>query len=393
MNPSLEPSSTFRVYVLRNVEYALQLMRQSPSASDLNVILQALEFGMQLDEAWPMVRELFIGLAPRAKRSDGVILWRSVMRAGLEQAQRRQDDDVVLMLEYHVGLLCQRMGRFDQAIQHFQRTLALAQSKKERLWQVRSYQRLGYALRSQGKWRQAERMLLLAQPLMTEEDVDEQGYGWLVLGAIRLGQHRWEEAYQCFQRTLIYWRRVADEEQLAEAQVNLGLAAIRRGWATEAEMRLRSAIEVLERSQAPEPLAVAYMNLGMLLEHNRAEEALDYLLKAEKLFRTMQDRFRLARVAVNLGRTYYALDRWADAIHAFQFGMNLWRELKRPSKELNAAVGLAASYARQGDVARARVIIEEGMATLAQARLEVGGGFLEDMFEQVLEMIEASESG
>ena len=394
LNSTGNAASLFRIYRARNVTYALQLARESPLQANLGVILQALQYGLTLDEAWADVRELLLHLAPRIRYSREVGLWSSILQAGVEQSRRQADAEAEMILSHYLGRLLQRMARFDEAIDRFRRAEALAHELQDRAWLARSLHRIAYTLRYQKRLDEAEEALAQARTFIPEDDLEEMGFRHVVLGAIRMDQHRNQEAYESFRRALGYWRIEDDQRHFARALVNLGLAAGKLNRIVESEAALRRAIDILDALDEPESLAVAYLNLGMLLSDNgRPDEALTALSQAERLFRDMQDQFRLAMTAINLGRAYYALDRWNDAIHAFEFGIELCRELGRDDKILNASVGLAAACLRGGQVARARAIVQEKMMELDGVMTEEQRMFLEDMYAQVLKMIENAESG
>lgn len=214
-----------------------------------------------------------------------------------------------------------------------------------------------------------------------------------LLGAIAYDRRQWPQSIAYFQQGAGYWQKSGEEEQMAKALVNMGLAEAKHNRPLAAETHYRQAIALLETLPAPQSLATIYMNLGQLLtDEDQPEAGLRLLQQAESIFRTLQDQVHLAMVATNMGRAYYGLQRWPQAIHAFETGRARWQALDRPAKALNAAAGLAAAWARAGDFARARALVRASQDALPALSSSSQRLFLQDVFRQVQEMIEKEEA-
>ncbi len=387
MTTAFNPPATFRAYILRNAEYALTLVSRPLTTENLKVVLQALQYVLQLGEGWQIAKALITQLGPQMDRLGAFSVWLPLLEQALIQAIRLKDRESEMVFRFYIGRLLMQMARFEESLLHHETGLEIADELEDTYWRIRFYNRLGFLLRRKRKLAEAEQMVMYAQYLMSEQDIDEQGYACLVLGAIRYDQRRWQEAYQHFQCSLEKWYRGSDERKVAHALSNLGLAAMKLERLTEGEMYFLRAIELLEHLGDPHSLGIVCLNLGLLLsEDDRPIESLPYLRRADTLFRMSQDRWHLAMVATNLGRTYYELEHWSDAVNAFEVSLALWRELEQLSKELNAYVGLAAALAQVGEIDRSRELVAEGTSKLPQLP-EDDRAFLTDAFERVLQVV------
>jgi len=390
---SLDLPVLFDDYIVRNAAYALQAVQKTDATLDqaqCEMALQALHWALARDEAWCAARDLLLALAPFLERTGPRRVWLSFLESGLIRSQQAGDAQAEIAIRYHLGALLQQMARLDDAVIQFQAALTLARTGGERLWRVKLYKRLGYSLRRQRRWPEAEEMVERARALMSEEDLSEQGYACLTLGAIQLDQRQWRQARDHFRCSLQRWRQTGDERRMVWAHINLGMTAWRLHLSAQAESHFRDAIHLLEHLDDPNTLAVVNMNMGGLLgDADRADEALPYLRRAEAIFRRLNSRSRLAMVATNLGRAYYELTQWPRAVAAFEFSMTQWRELGNKARELNAVAGLAAALAQQGDAARARALVAAGMQELDALPHQEDRAFLGDALREALKIIAA----
>jgi len=378
------PSELLARYVVRNARYVLDVLAQTgPHLSDQQVemALQALDFTLERQDTWPQARALLLALAPIMENKGHDAWWQHFLESGLAVSQEMGDEEGEMYLRYHLGILWSHRARYEEAIAQHERGLALAQRRNQRRWQVRFASRLASHGRHLRRWEEAEAWLRQAQALIQPEDLEEQGYLFLVQGAIALDRREWKQAYAHFRKSLAAWQACGDNIQIAKAYANLGLVARRLQRIEEAETYLRQAVQRLETSQNPRLLAVARMNLGALLaDVDRAEEGLVFLREAEAFFRRVQDPMRQAMTAIDLGRAYYALQEWEQAVAALSLGRELWQGLGNLPRTLNAQAGLAAACARHGEFDRARALIQD--ARLAHLTNIHDRRFLKDAFDE-----------
>jgi len=386
------PSALLARYIARNARYTLSVIEDAGHGltdQQLEMALQALDFTLKDSSSWPQARDLLLALAPIMEQRGHYGVWQRFLESGLAVSQEMDDDEAEMRLRYHLGILWQHRARYEAAIEQHELALKLAQRREDRLWQARLYSRLASHRRHLRQWDKAESLLDRAQALMQAADKEEQGYVHLLRGAIHLDRREWQLAYDNFQKSLFWWQESGDKKQIAKAQANLGLVARRLQRIDEAEEHLSRAIQLLTELQDERLLAVARMNLGgMLSDYGKPEKGLILLREAEVFFRRVQDKFRLAMTVTNLGRTYYELEEWDLARSAMTMGLDLWQELDMPTKALNTLVGLAAIYARQGDVKQAQKLVQQGRVKLSGIANPQDRNFLHDAFTEVERIIE-----
>jgi tetratricopeptide (TPR) repeat protein len=167
--------------------------------------------------------------------------------------------------------------------------------------------------------------------------------GWYYLGRTKYNENRLEEAIRAFDRCL----EVSPEN--VKAETNLGLSYEGLARTEDAFAAYRKAIGWQAQLLNPNPAPL--IELGrLLLEHDRAEEALPYLRQA------VADGPEDSRTHEQLGKAYSRLNKLPEA-----------------QEELEKAVGLAPSsaslhfmlgqiYRKRGMTERAKIELERGAA-------------------------------
>lgn len=344
--PPLDPGATFRTYLIRNARHALRQIREPLTFERLSTILQALDFALAYPQAWPEARALFAALAPLMAYRNLHAVWLDMLNQGLTQAQQHGDSEGEIMLHFYLGDFLRRMDRGEEAQHHLQRALHMATDLGLRVWRVRAANRLAMLWRRQRRWSEAENLLREVETWLKEGDMPwEEGYACLTWGALHFDQRRWQDALQALQCSVARWNAISDHRMKARALMNLAPVLRRLGRAEEAEKYLRDAIEALASEGDSVALGVAYLNLGVTLsDHlNRPEEALLCYRQAERIFRAFGDDLHLNMVITDIGRAYFDLKRWPEAIRTLQQAVARWDVHGDLSRRINAQAALIAA--------------------------------------------------
>ncbi len=364
--PSLDPRATFRAYLIRNARYALRQIQEPLTSEHLSAILQALDFALACPQAWPEARALLIALAPLMAHRNLHAVWLDMLNRGLAQAQKHGDSEGEMMLHFYLGDFLRRMDRGEEAQHHLQRALHMATDLDHRQWRVRAANRLAMLWRRQRRWTEAKNLLREVETWLKEVDMPwEEGYACLTWGALHFDQRRWQDALQALRCSVEQWTVTQDRRMKARALMNLAPVLRRLGRAEEAESYLRDAIETLSPEGDSVALGVAYMNLGVTLgEHlDRFEEALLSYRQAERIFRAFGDEFHLNMVITDIGRAFFGLERWPEAIRTLQQAVARWEAQDDLSRRINAQATLIAALCEMGER-------EEAWHMLAKARAD-----------------------
>lgn len=380
----LIPSQVFRTYVRRNALYALQ-WTQGPLPPDrLSLVFQALDFALSMEETWPQARALLLALAPPMSQKAYHTQWLAMLEQGLEQARTLGDEEAVMLLSWYAGEWYRHLTQYPQAQEHLTRALDLASLRDDRFWKAKAANRLASLAYYQGRFQEAERLIRLAQQNLAEEELEEQGYACAVLGGVRFTQRQWQGAYRYLCCALDRWNQTARPRLRAQGLMNLAPVTRRLGRVEEAAHYLEEAIATLEAEGPSILLGVAHMHLGVLLDDDadRPEEALQHHRRAEALFRRFRDSRHLAMATTNLGRAYFNLARWSQAIETMEQAMAAWEAQGDPVRKLRAQAVLIAALAKTGELSRAQQLLQRGyedISRLSSPQREV----LADVFSQV----------
>jgi len=169
----------------------------------------------------------------------------------------------------------------------------------------------------------------------TPNDAD----GWYLLGRTKYNENRFAEAVDAFQRCL-----KLDLKNL-KAEDNLGLSYAGLGRREEAAAAYQQAIDW--QSQAALKNPGPYIDFGdLLLDENRSEEAVSYLLQAVEIAP------RESRPHELLGKAYTRLDQLPKA------QMELEKALQLSPQSANLHCMVAPVYRKQGFIDKAKLEYE-----------------------------------
>lgn len=395
LKTTLDSPNVFRQYIERNARYALSLLNAEElplSRKQLTVILQALQYTLSLKALWSFSKQLLLALAPRMELLDLGVIWRPYLEEGLRQSREVGDQEAELALHYYLGNILRESNAYDEAIEHYEQGIQLVEKMDNRQCHARLLNRYAFALRRKKLFERAELCAKKALALAHDDPI-ECGYSYLVLGAIRYDQRRWDECLSYSYRALEIWQAHNARRELAWAHTNLGVALWRKGELDEAERHLEQGILYFEEMGAIVLQASAKLTLGaVLLGKKEPEKALTVLAEAEKVFRTIQDKRRMAMTANNLAHVYQMLQQWDDAIDAFEQSMMLWREMGEMAKALDVLHSLISLLIDIDEKQYARQLLQEGRRDLTTLEGQPEYDKLEAEFERLTSSLTSGEN-
>ena len=201
------------------------------------------------------------------------------------------------------GWIYFRRGRLDDAERYLIQAQALAE-KTTRLDVVSSiYNRLGGVYFQKDRLKEASEFVSKSLALRLEiGDIPGVARSYNNLGLLGWRRGFWDEALKNFKQSAEYQARLGDVEGIIELNSNLGLLQTDRGFPDEARDYLEEALNrakqighVFHVALATHHLSKLYVALGDW------QNALEYSLKSEELFKNLGDDEYLVDVYVNLG--------------------------------------------------------------------------------------------
>lgn len=371
--PKANYPTMFREYVLRSASYTLQRIQEvteSLPTDQRELALHTLPYAFKLAEAWPLTRRLLLIIAPKMEQASYREEWMAHLKRGIAQSQQLEDGQAEAELRFYLGELYQYQAKYDHARIHLGASAAYFEQVGHSYHQARALNRLAGVVRRQGNLEEA-RELVERGFVLSAENKTEQGFSYLVLGAIALDQRDWQEARHLFEKSLTLSEETNNKRLIGWALTHLGAAWRRLKKYDEAMSCYQQAINLFETIQDPLHQAVARMNLGNLyLQLDRFSEALTSYLEADPIFRETQDRLNLAMVNNNKGMVYQNLQNWNQAEYAYRVSIEQWQYIGNIGSLVNVMDNLGLLYIEWSMYDKAVSTFQEALTWLAHIKEE-----------------------
>lgn len=361
-------AALFRQYIQRGAQAALAAVQSAGPVlpvEEQEQSLHALEFALELPDAWPEARALLLALAPRLEQAgyrQGAVPF---LQRGIEQCQTAGDLAGQAELELDLGILELARGRLDTARDLFQASAGRCEAASQPHKMARALNRWAYCERLQQRSASAAGLVQQAMSLVTPDDA-EWAYGQFVLGCLAVDRGDWPEALHEFEAALAGWQRHDDPVMSARSLTNLGTAQRGAGQIAAAIASFTEAIDLMGALGDTVNQAATRLNLGNAYwALGQPQQALEQYKLAEPVFRQTQDDLRLARVTLNMGAVYLQLERWQQAEEAMTAAVAMNRALGDRRGVANALDGLAELALHQGQYSAAESSLHAALAELA----------------------------
>ena len=295
-------------------------------------------------------------------------------------AETLQDQPSRAQVERATADLMVRTGRLQEAVEHYERSIALARASGDREREASATGNLGTVFLALDRYDEAgehfERCFTIAR---------EMGYRKGEAGATgnlgnllyRLG--RTEEAREHYERRLAIALELGDRQGEASATGRLGNVLFAQGCYEEAhehfERYMTIAREIGDRSSE----AIVSGNLGALLfAQGRYKEAWEHLEHARAIAREVGDREHEAIALVNLGPLWLKLGQLDRCRWALDASLSLCREIGARYPEGYAIWGLSDLADEEDDGMRAFDAAREALGLRQEIGHEDGRGSVAD---------------
>jgi DNA-binding SARP family transcriptional activator/Tfp pilus assembly protein PilF len=262
-----------------------------------------------------------------------------------------------------LGGLHWQLGRYEEAMDHFQQALALARKVGYRMGEARALGNLGAVEAWLGRYRQATEHCGESLALF-RRDGDRIGEARAInnLGLVQQRLGRYREAAARYAEALALFRAVGELHGEANTLTSLGDTEQRLGRTDTAADHYERALALYRRLGDRAGEAWALDGAGTLATRlGQTDQAEERHRHALEIFCRTGDREGEAWARNGLGEAAYAAGRPADALdhHRAALAVGLLGPLDQPAR---AHTGLGRAHAASGDVTRARAHYETALA-------------------------------
>ena len=359
----------FRGIVLRGVSRALTQLQQSNGALPSDQLRQrawmALDYALDLPEAWPTTLELLLRLAPKLEQAGQRHHWLPFLTRGLAYSQRIAAPGAEAALRVEIGWLQQLLGNLNDARAHLEHACTWLRRAGDPEQLATALDRLAEVARQQRRYAECQQLIeeLLAG---VAADSPSAAYGYFVLGKAAFDQAQRAEAEAYFRRALVIWRPI-DARHAALCIQNLGRIAWRRAEYSAAVAYFEEAITIFCEQQDVANRALAQMNLGIVYwARGEITTALHYYCEAITVFREIGHTLHLAMVYNNAGLAHATIAQWAEAEEYYRLSIALWAKLGDTKLAVDPQIGLATVYTHQARLPEALALFAATAEQLQQ---------------------------
>ncbi|MCU0607195.1 MAG: tetratricopeptide repeat protein [Candidatus Edwardsbacteria bacterium] len=274
------------------------------------------------------------------------------------------------------GMISERLGAYDAALEHFGRARALAGDDPLALAQIESAIALTYIRR--GDYHAAEKACLDGIKLLPasadpqiEADLSNS------LGQTYWHLAEWAQAIAIHQKSLALKERVGDRYGIATSYNNLGLVYYRMYEWDKSEECHQKSFAIREQIGDISGLAKSYNNLALIYRHlHDWGRAMDYHSKCLAIMERIGSSYEIAISHTNLGFIHKARGEWDRALWSYNRAIQIALSIGARNVLLDTYIKKAEVYLSLGTLEDAALFCQKAMelATELGGRLELGRG-------------------
>jgi len=322
------PQAVNRPLVLWLPEYALNAI--TIGAPDFFSIRSGVYFfAANLDEAIAAASGLMTGdesgmadlsLAEKQERMAAIL---SLLADYEALPSDRSNDRIKAQLHSRLGGLLIYVGAYDQAQQHFQRTLQIAEEL---------------------------------------QDLYLQHLAFGNLGRLYAAQAKLDEAEKFYQHSLRFADQIGQQLYLGVSLSNLARVYLRQGKLEQAEKHYRRGSVIFHQNKDQLSEAKALLGLGTTyLLQGKLEEAEEYFRRSQAIIGEVGSPYTKAMTLGSMGMAYLFQGRLSEAENSYRQSLSISRELGDPLSEAATLSFLGILSAGQGLLTQAEKYFQESL--------------------------------
>ena len=242
-----------------------------------------------------------------------------------------------------IGYVHSSMGNFPDALENFQKSLALAQTLGDKKLEGAALGNIGGVYSDMGDYAPALKELAKSDEVF-ESTGDRLGAAitLISIGRTYSLQHKNDEAVQALSRSLAVAEEMHDQANVNRALLNLGVVEKQRGNLAGALKYYEKSLAISRATSDRSIEGLVLNNIGnVYLEQNSFDEARSYYQQSLELARTLAEKDTIAMAISNRGESYRLAGNEDLALKDLQEALSLYKELgdKDGVAEFLAALG------------------------------------------------------
>jgi len=233
------------------------------------------------------------------------------------------------MLTNTLGLAYDSLGKWDEALLHYQASLDIKRALGDRQGESTTLMNIGNVYQLQGRWDEALAHYQASLNIFRALG-DRQGESNSLMGIANVYQlqGRWNEALAHYQASLDILRALGDRHGEAITLGNIGETYLKQGAWAKAQPLLNQALQIARELGDRELEASTLHVIGEWNKHQgQWDEAIAHYNVALALRRELGAKVGLGETLDALGELYRMRGMWAEAVQVHEQALQIWREL------------------------------------------------------------------
>ncbi|WP_449417189.1 tetratricopeptide repeat protein [Phormidium nigroviride] len=236
--------------------------------------------------------------------------------------------DLVASLN-RVGWLFRAQGRFKDAIEVHQESLAIAQEIGDLQGEANSYRRLGVAYNCLGEYQQA--IQFYQQSLDISQEIGDrrgEGYSYNGLGNVYNCLGEYQQVIQFYQQSLDILQEIGDRQREAISYNGLGNVYNCLGEYQQAIQFYQQSLDISQEIGDRQCKPYSYIGLGTVYNClGEYQQAIQFYQQSLDILREIGDRMGEAYSYRHLGNVYNCLGEYQQAIQFYQQSLDISQEI------------------------------------------------------------------
>lgn len=384
-----EAASRYIELILHITRFTLEMIQQAGAIlapTERDQALHILSYALDLDEAWPLVRDMILAMAPKMELMGHRYDWMEYLKIAAQKSQEQGELDSRAEFHLQIALIYRLLNQLDQAWLWAIASASTFASIGHAHNLIRALAEQAWIEQEQKNYQAALLNIQKAFSLLDEYQLHDEliaGICYRVRGMIAIGLNNYSEAEIDGYNALASFQKHNDQRRVGWGLHNLGLVFSR-------QKQYQRAISYYSQA-APKLLAVndkyhlAHARFNQGIAHAELEEwskATTCYQEAAAIYIQLDDKFRLSRIQTDMGRAWLAQGKYHLALHAFQFSINLSLELGDESWRLNAVAGQVVAYLEQKEYAKAIEVLKQAMCDLPKIVGATNYDYLSSFFHE-----------